>query len=53
MRHLKIWTCDLDDKYDHHGRLVPYILSGLFDTDDTVRDTSVQIIEVIGKQFEI
>lgn len=41
MNHLKIWTCDLDDKYDHHGRLVPYILSGLFDEDDEVKNKSV------------
>ena len=53
LKHLKIWTCDLDDKYDHHGRLVPYILSGLFDSDDTVRDTAAEIIEVVGRQIEV
>ena len=33
MKSLKVWICDLDDKYDHHGKLVPYLLSGLFDKD--------------------
>jgi hypothetical protein len=33
MKCIKIWICDLDDKYDHHGKLVPYLLSGLFDKD--------------------
>jgi hypothetical protein len=37
LRNIKIWICDLDDKYDHHGRIVPYMLSGLFDKDDVVR----------------
>lgn len=53
MRHLKIWTCDLDDKYDHHGRIVPYMLSGMFDSDDTVRSTALEMIEEIGRQIEI
>ncbi len=29
-----MWVCDLSDKYDHHGKLVPYLLSGLFDSDE-------------------
>jgi hypothetical protein len=33
MNSIKIWICDLSDKYDHHGKLVPYLLSGLFDQD--------------------
>lgn len=45
MRHLKIWICDLNDKFDHHGKLVPYILSGLFDSDETVRNTALSAID--------
>jgi len=45
MRHLKIWICDLNDKYDHHGKLVPYLLSGLFDSDDLVRNTAIEAID--------
>lgn len=53
MNHLKIWTCDLDDKYDHHGRIVPYMLSGLFDEDEQVKQVAVQIVEEIGRQIEV
>ena len=53
LKHIKIWTCDLDDKYDHHGRIVPYILSGLFDSDDVVRSTALETITEIGRQIEI
>lgn len=52
MSHLKVWICDLNDKFDHHGKLVPYLLSGLFDADDKVRETAVAAIADIGKQIE-
>lgn len=45
MTHLKIWVCDLNDKYDHHSKLVPYLLSGLFDGDQKVRMTAVAAID--------
>ena len=50
MRNLKIWICDLNDKYDHHGKLVPYLLSGLFDSDEQVRETAQAAIVEIGRQ---
>lgn len=53
LRHIKIWVCDLDDKYDHHGRLVPYLLSGLFDQDEVVKNTAMATIEEVGRQIEI
>lgn len=31
MTHIKIWVCDLNDKFDHHSKIVPYLLSGLSD----------------------
>ena len=34
MEHLAYWTTVLEDRYDHHTRLTPYILSGLFDPFD-------------------
>ena len=34
MKEHKSFGCDLNDKYDHHGKLVPYLLSGLFDQDN-------------------
>lgn len=41
MRSIKIWICDLNDKYDHHGKLVPYLLSGLFDQDAEVQNIAL------------
>ena len=31
MQYLNRWICILEDKYDHHPRLLPYLLSGLVD----------------------
>jgi hypothetical protein len=42
----------LPDKYDHEGRLYPYILSGLYDSNDGVRETCFEIIEEIGQIHE-
>lgn len=53
MKNIKIWACELDDKYDHHGRIVPYMLSGLFDEDEVVKGTALEIIIEIGRQIEI
>ena len=51
MAHLKTWICDLNDKYDHHSKLVPYLLSGLFDSDEEVKETALKAIVEIGKQI--
>ena len=32
MKCLREWSYKLEDRYDHHPRLVPYLLSGLFDS---------------------
>jgi hypothetical protein len=39
------WLTRLTDRWDHHGRLVPYILSGLFDESQDIRDSSLETIE--------
>lgn len=31
------WIVELDDRYDHHARLIPYLLSGLFDDHPDLR----------------
>jgi hypothetical protein len=51
MRGLKVWVCDLDDKYDHHGKLVPYLLSGLFDRDEEVQRVALEAVNEIGRQI--
>ena len=53
MKHIKIWTCDLNDKYDNHTKIVPYLLSGLFDEDEEVKATAILTLDEIGKQTEV
>jgi hypothetical protein len=38
----------LPDKYDHEGRIFPYIISGLFDQTDSIRSMTFEILEEIG-----
>lgn len=38
----------LVDRYDHHPRLVPYILSGLFDEHPDIRKLALEILEEAG-----
>ncbi len=52
MKSIKLWICDLNDKYDHHGKLVPYLLSGLFDEEEQVREIACEAIDEIGRQIE-
>jgi len=42
------WAGKLADRYDHHARIVPYLLSGLFDDFDEIRSISFEIIEELG-----
>jgi len=52
IRCLGDWLIDLPDRYDHEPRLVPYIVSGLFDPDDEIKISTYEIIEEIGAQQE-
>ncbi|KAM3145249.1 hypothetical protein pb186bvf_002577 [Paramecium bursaria] len=47
------WLTKLDDRWDHHARLVPYLLSGLFDEDSHIQEASIQIIDEVGLQWEV
>lgn len=42
----------LPDKVDHEGRLFPYMISGLFDNNDGIKQMSFEIIEECGQQYE-
>ena len=44
-------TC-LPDRYDHHTRLLPYVLSFFTDDIKETRDMAVQAIEHCGGQYE-
>ena len=42
----------LTDKIDHEGRLFPYLISGLYDASDDIKQTVFEIIEDLGQQYE-
>ena len=38
----------LPDKTDHEGQLFPYLISGLYDQNDTICQTAFEILEELG-----
>lgn len=46
---LENWILKLPDREDHHGRLFPYLLSGLFDESKEIQDQIVDTLEELGK----
>jgi hypothetical protein len=52
IRCLGDWLTVLPDKADHETRLLPYLLSGLFDSEESIRKITHDIIEDIGAIYE-
>eukprot|EP00939_MAST-03C_sp_MAST-3C-sp1_P005060 g5060.t1 len=46
------WLLHLPDRYDHRGRLLPYLLSSLRDPSDAVKKRALEIFDEIGRQHE-
>ena len=46
------WMNRLEDRYDHHSRVIPYVVSGLFDPSPEIRDLSFEILEEAGQLEE-
>jgi hypothetical protein len=46
------WLTRLADRWDHHARLVPYILSGLFDSSSDIQESALETIEQVGIEWE-
>jgi hypothetical protein len=46
------WMHDLPDRCDHHGRLVPYMLSMLSDASPRVQARALHWMERLGRQYE-
>ena len=42
----------LPDKIDHEGRLFPYLISGLYDHNDAIKEVVFEVIEDLGEQHE-
>jgi hypothetical protein len=47
------WLIKLEDRFDHEARLIPYVLSGLFCSNEEISLYVSQRMEEIGKQYEI
>ena len=45
-------TC-LPDRYDHHQRLLPHILSFFNDKDESIRNQAIKAVDKCGEQYEI
>ena len=46
------WLLHLDERIDHQGRLLPYLITGLTDSHPHVRQRSLQLLEAIGVLYE-
>eukprot|EP01022_Parablepharisma_sp_SALTPOND_P004476 TRINITY_DN120366_c2_g1_i1.p1 TRINITY_DN120366_c2_g1~~TRINITY_DN120366_c2_g1_i1.p1 ORF type:complete len:897 (-),score=130.63 TRINITY_DN120366_c2_g1_i1:2894-5584(-) len=46
------WMIDLPDKYDHEGRIVPYLLAGLYDSWESIKKMVFEQFEEIGRIHE-
>jgi hypothetical protein len=42
----------LPDKIDHEGRIFPYLISGLFDPNDGIKQLCFDIVESLGENYE-
>lgn len=49
---LSDWLLRLPDRYDHEGRFLPYIISGLYDPNEEISLQVADILEEIGKLYE-
>ena len=46
------WMTTLPDRYDHEARLIPYLLSGLFDRQEEMQESTLEVMEEIGVALE-
>lgn len=46
------WLTLLPDRWDHHSRLVPYLISGLFDESQDIQEAALEILEQVGIDYE-
>ena len=46
------WVSRLPDRYDHMPRLIPYLISGMFDDFEEIRNTCFEVLEEAGLEEE-
>ena len=49
---LEDWLINLPDKEDHFARLIPYLLTSLFDSNEDIQERAVEVLEEMGKKVE-
>ena len=49
---LGAWLCKLDERIDHQGRLLPYLVSALCDLHPAVQQRALRHIEAVGELYE-
>lgn len=49
---LQEWLCRLPDRYDLESRLIPYLLSGLFDPFPEIQNACFEAVEEVGQVYE-
>ena len=46
------WLLKLEDRVDHEGRIIPYMLSALNDPNDDIKDLAFELLEEMGIDYE-
>mmetsp|Transcript_11682 Transcript_11682/g.21301 ORF Transcript_11682/g.21301 Transcript_11682/m.21301 type:complete len:801 (-) Transcript_11682:26-2428(-) len=49
---LSSWMTTLLDRWDHAGRLLPFLLSALSDDSDEIKQIGLKTLEELGRQYE-
>jgi hypothetical protein len=45
------WATTMEDRWDHHERLVPFLLTGLTDDDEDIRSLAIAYIDRCGEEY--
>lgn len=46
------WLLELNERWDHQGRLLPYLLTALIDASEAVQQAALQRLDAIGALYE-
>lgn len=49
---ISTWLINKEDRFDYESIIVPYLLSGLSDSDESIAELTCLLIENVGKQQE-
>ena len=46
------WMTSLLDRWDHSGRLLPFLLTGLIDETEEIQNLTLETLDELGQQYE-